>query len=79
MAKKTSNTHHVTYDKKNDDWKVIRGNADRASGRFDTKEEAVRAGREVSRNQGTELKIHNQDGKISQSDSHGRDPYPPRG
>jgi hypothetical protein len=33
----------------------------------------------VSRSQGTELRIHNRDGRIAQSDSHGRDPNPPRG
>jgi len=78
MAKK-SNTHHVTYDKKADDWKVIRGGAERAASRHDTKAEAVKAAREISRNQHTELKIHNQDGRIAQSDSHGNDPFPPKG
>jgi hypothetical protein len=33
----------------------------------------------VSQNQGTELRIHNKDGRIGQSDSHGGDPYPPKG
>ena len=78
MSKK-SNTHHVTYDKGEGDWKVIRGGAERASGHFDTKQQAIDAGREISRNQETELKIHNMDGKISQSDSHGNDPFPPKG
>lgn len=78
MAKK-NNTHHVTYDKQAEDWKVIRGGADRAAGRFDTKQQAVDAAREISRNQGTELKIHNMNGRIAQSDSHGNDPHPPRG
>jgi len=78
MAKK-SNTHHVTYDKNEGDWKVLRGGADRASGRYDTKQQAINAARQISRNQNTELKIHNQDGKIAQSDSHGNDPFPPRG
>ena len=77
MAK--SNTHHVTHDKQTGDWKVARGGADRAAGRFDTKQEAIDAAREISRNQGTELKIHNKDGKIAQSDSHGKDPLPPKG
>lgn len=76
---KNSNTHHVTYDKQNDEWKVIRGGADRAAGRFDTKQQAIDAAREISRNQNTELKIHNKDGRIAQSDSHGGDPYPPKG
>jgi hypothetical protein len=51
----------------------------RASGHFETKREAISQGREVSRSQGTELRIHNRDGRIAQSDSHGRDPNPPRG
>jgi hypothetical protein len=33
----------------------------------------------VSRNQGTELRIHNQNGRIGSSDSHGPDSYPPKG
>ena len=79
MAKRGPETHHVTYDGQNGDWKVARGGADRASGHFESKKEAVDAGREISRNQGTELRIHNRDGKISQSDSHGHDPCPPKG
>jgi hypothetical protein len=51
----------------------------RASGHFETKREAISQGREVSRSQGTELRINNRDGRIAQSDSHGRDPNPPRG
>ncbi len=66
--------HHVTHDKENGDWKVKRSGAERASGRFDTKQEAVDAGREISRNQETEFVIHNKDGKIAIKDSHGNDP-----
>jgi hypothetical protein len=55
-------------------WNVRRGGGNRASGHFQTKTEAVNRGREISRNAGTELKIHNRDGRIAQSDSHGRDP-----
>jgi hypothetical protein len=79
MSRKPNPMHHVTFDKQQHDWKVLRGGADRAAGRFETKQEAVDAAREISRNQGTELKIHNRDGKIAQSDSHGHDPFPPKG
>jgi uncharacterized protein YdaT len=58
---------------------VKRGGAERASGHFDTKREAIDRGREISRNQGTELRVHNKDGRIASSDSHGGDPYPPEG
>ena len=33
----------------------------------------------ISQNQGTEMVVHNRDGKIAWSDSHGNDPYPPKG
>ncbi|MBU8541774.1 hypothetical protein J3S20_28335 [Roseomonas tokyonensis] len=33
----------------------------------------------MSRNAGTKLRIHNRDGRIAGSDSHGRDPNPPKG
>jgi len=79
MSSNRGKTHHVTYDRSAKDWKVQRGGADRAAGRYDTKAEAVKAAREISRNQGSELKIHNMDGRIAQSDSHGNDPFPPKG
>ena len=44
-----------------------------------TKQEAIDRAREISKNQGTELVIHNRNGQISQKDSHGHDPYPPKG
>ena len=40
---------------------------------------AVEAGRKISQNQGTEFYIHGKDGKIQNKDSHGNDPYPPKG
>jgi hypothetical protein len=51
----------------------------RSLGHFDTKKEAESRARDISRNQETELVIHNRDGKISRKDSHGNDPYPPKG
>jgi len=71
-------THHVVPDAKGG-WNVKRGGASRASKHFDTKKEAEQYGRNVSRNQGTEFVIHGRNGKIQRSDSHGNDPYPPRG
>lgn len=71
-------THHVVPNP-DGGWDVRRGGADRVSGHFEKKEQAVDYGRQVSRNQQTELRIHNRDGRIAQSDSHGRDPNPPRG
>lgn len=69
--------HHIVPNK-NGGWDVKRNGADRASIHTDTKQEAIDKGRAISRNQATELVIHNKDGKISNSDSHGNDPCPPR-
>ena len=71
-------SHHVVANPTGG-WDVKRGGGERASGHFDTKAQAVDRGREISRNQGTELRIHNRDGRIAGSDSHGSDPNPPRG
>lgn len=67
-------THHVVPNKDQGGWDVRRGGAERASGHYDTKQQAIDAGREISRNQGTELRIHNQNGRIANTDSHGHDP-----
>lgn len=71
-------THHVVPSPEGG-WDVKKGGAERASGHFEHKNDAVDYGREVSRNQGTEFLIHGLDGQIQQSDSHGHDPYPPKG
>lgn len=78
MSKRGPRTHHVVPDPAGG-WKVVAGGADRASGRFDLKKDAIDAGRTISQNQRTEFRIHNRNGQIGQSDSHGRDPHPPKG
>ena len=60
-------------------WEIKQRNGERSSGHFDTKQETVDRARVISRNQKPELVIHNKDGKISSKDSHGNDPFPPRG
>lgn len=71
-------SHHVVHNS-DGGWNIKKGGADRASAHFDHKQDAIDRAREISRNQGSELVIHNLDGKISQSDSHGNDPHPPKG
>lgn len=51
--------------------------ANRASVHFEKEQDAVEKGREISKNQGTEFRIHDKHGKMRESDSHGHDPYPP--
>lgn len=65
-------THRVMPHK--DGWQVKRDGGKRASHVEATKAAAEKVGREISRNQGTELQVHNKDGAIAGSDSHGHDP-----
>ena len=44
-----------------------------------TQKEAIDIARQISRNQGSELFIHNKQGQIRERDSHGSDPCPPQG
>lgn len=60
-------------------WDIKQSGSKRSSGHFDTKQEAIDRARAISRNQQTELVIHNKDGKIANKDSHGNAPYPPKG
>lgn len=75
MSKRKS--HHVTPNSKHG-WSVKKSGASRVSKHFDTKKEAEKWGREVSRNQSTEFIIHGRNGRIQRSDSHGNDPFPPK-
>lgn len=69
---------HVTYRKDEDIWAVVRDNYDRASGLFDTKAEAVDAARQYARNDKVELSIHRKDNVITEKESYGNDPCPPK-
>ncbi|MBL6969850.1 MAG: DUF2188 domain-containing protein [Campylobacterales bacterium] len=76
MATKST---HVVPNKEKGGWDIKQSGGQRSSGHFDTKKEATDRARTISQNQNTELTIHNKDGKISAKDSHGNDPYPPKG
>ena len=70
-------THHIVHNP-NGGWDVKKGGSERASYHTDNKQDAIDVGRKISQNQKTEFIIHNKDGKIAQSDSHGNDPCPPK-
>lgn len=59
-------------------WATKKEGASRAGGVYPTKEKAVDAGRRQAKRENVELVIHNKDGKISDSDSYGNDPCPPK-
>lgn len=72
------NEHHVVPNS-NGGWDVVKPGAQRVSVHTDTKQDAIDQGRRISQNQGTEFIIHNKNGRISGADSHGNDPFPPKG
>ena len=69
--------HHVVPNSKGG-WDVKRNGGERASVHTETKQDAINKARVISKNQRTELVVHNKDGKISNPDSHGHDPCPPK-
>ena len=60
-------------------WQVKREGAKRATVRTNTQREAIEIARSISKNRGTELFIHGRDGRIRERDTHGHDPFPPKG
>lgn len=70
--KKGPKAHYVVPDP-NGGRNVKRSGAKRASSHHETGREAIEEGRVVSGSQQAELWIHNRDGKIGTSDSHGHE------
>ncbi|WP_299695326.1 DUF2188 domain-containing protein [uncultured Tateyamaria sp.] len=70
------NQHIVPHER---GWAVRGAGSERATSVHSTQREAIDAGRQTARNQGSELLIHGRNGQIRARDSHGNDPYPPKG
>ena len=70
------NQHVVPHE---DGWAVRGAGSQKASSVHRTQREAIDAGREIARNQKAELFVHGRDGRIRERDSHGNDPFPPKG
>ena len=70
------NQHVVPHD---GGWAVRGAGSQRATSVHPTQREAIDVGREIARNQGSELFIHGRDGQIRERDSLGNYPFPPRG
>ena len=68
MAKGKS--HHVVSNP-DGGWDVKKGGSDRIAGHYNTKKEAIDKAREITRNQKSDLYIHDREGKIV-----GKDSYP---
>lgn len=72
------NNQHVTPHP-DGGWQVKGEGNTKATVHTGTQKEAIDIAREIAKNQGSELVIHGADGKIRQKDSHGNDPFPPKG
>lgn len=59
-------------------WAVKKEGASRASSLHSTKADALSVGRDQARRERVELVTHNKNGRISDSDSYGNDPFPPK-
>lgn len=77
MEKTMSKPIHVVPH--GDQWAWRREGSDRVSGVTSTQTQAIEQARPASQRDGVELYIHRPDGRIRDRDSHGHDPYPPRG
>ncbi len=60
-------------------WQVISAGGKKATAVTQTKNSAITIGRKIAQNQHSELVIHGKNGRIQKKDSHGHDPFPPRG
>lgn len=74
MASK--NQHVVPHQ---DGWAIEGAGNQREISVHNIQQQAIDAGRNIARNQKSELVIHRPDGRIRDKDSHGYAPFPPRG
>ena len=75
------NERHVVPNKDRGGWDVVAPGAERSSGHFGTQSQAEARAKEIVGNAGGgEVRIHNRQGKIRDSDTvpPGNDPNPPR-
>lgn len=70
------NQHVVPNDGK---WAVRGEGNSRRTVVTNTQAEAIEIARDIARNQGSEMLIHNRQGQIRERNTYGDDPYPPRG
>ena len=70
------NQHVVPHDGQ---WAVRGEGNSRVTSKHPTQADAIDAARQIAVNQGSELVVHRSNGQIRDKDSHGHDPYPPKG
>ncbi|MXV93822.1 MAG: DUF2188 domain-containing protein [Chloroflexi bacterium] len=60
-------------------WKVQGQGNSKSTAIYDTKQDVVGRGREIAKNQSSELFVKRRDGTIQKRNSYGNDPHPPKG
>jgi len=70
------NVHVV---RRNGEWAVRKEGAERDSSPSRHASAAIDAARHTAQREGTELLVHGRNGQMRERDSHGHDPYPPKG
>ena len=68
------NQHVVKHQ---DGWAVKGAGNSKATKVTNTQKEAINIAQNIARNQGSDTKIHDRDGKIRAGNSYGNDPHPP--
>jgi Uncharacterized protein conserved in bacteria (DUF2188) len=63
--------------KNGDSWGVRGEGNSKLTKSFNTQKDAIAYGREIAKNQQSELRIQDRNGKFRDSDSYGNDPNPP--
>ncbi len=61
-----------------DGWGVKGQGNSKLTAKTDTKADALKIGKEIAKNQQSELTILGKDGKIQNKNSYGNDPFPPK-
>ncbi|MCB0198065.1 MAG: DUF2188 domain-containing protein [Anaerolineae bacterium] len=74
MAKR-KNQHVV---KRTQGWAVVGSGNKKATKVVPTQKEAIELGRQIAKNQRSELIVHDKKGRIRSKDSYGNDPNPPK-
>ena len=62
-----------------DGWAVKGSGNQKATSVHPTQRGAIGAARKIARNQGSEMFIHGENGRIRERNTYGNDPHPPKG
>lgn len=69
---------HTTYNSEDKEWQTKLEGQNKPLSTANTKAEAMQNSRGEAQKRGVEHIIHNKNGRISDSDSYGNDPVPPK-